>query len=235
MNKAHNAPYSASFSADMKIFELIDMEPSTLSIFSRLNITLPFGDMSIDEMCKRNGYSTDLFLTLCSMHADINFRPKPEHLTTDMLPEVVGYLRASHHYYATQMLPHALRHLEDILNHANDLSRSVLRRFYDDYVHYIVDHFHEEEEHIFAIIDRATDRLAADFSIIDAPHTDIDDRTNDIASLIIKSLPESAPTALRCAMLKDIYALRDDLRRHSNIETHLLKPLVNKYINEKKG
>lgn len=235
MNNTTNTDFKTLFSKEMKIFELIDREPMLLSIFSRLNITLPFGDMSIAEMCQRDGYSVELFLMLCSMHVDAKFRPQIELLSSDTLPEVIGYLRASHQYYASQMLPHASKHLEDILEQSDSLSRSVLRRFYDDYVHYIVDHFQEEEEHIFAIINGATDRLEADFSIIDAPHTDIDDRTNDIASLIIKSLPESAPTSLRCAMLKDIYALRDDLRRHSSIETHLLKPLVNKYLNEKRG
>ena len=65
------------------------------------------------------------------------------------------------------------------------------------------------------------------------PHTDIDDRSNDIASLIVKTLPESAPTSLRCDMLKDVYELRDDLRRHSNIETYLLRPLVVKYLKQR--
>ena len=70
----------------------------------------------------------------------------------------------------------------------------------------------------------------ANFALFDMPHADIDDRSNDIASLIVKSLPEAAPTSLRCAMLKDVYELRDDLRRHSNIETYLLRPLVEKFL-----
>ncbi|MBQ8366881.1 MAG: hemerythrin domain-containing protein [Alistipes sp.] len=225
-----NRPVVATLSPDMNIFELIDREPSVLSIFSRLNIGLPFGDMSIGDMCRRDGYSAELFLILCSMHADMGYRPAVGDLRADMLPEVIGYLRASHQYYASHMLPHASAHLEDILAHADSRSRRVLRSFYDDYTRYIVDHFQEEEEHIFAVINNATERCDADFSVIDTPHTDIDDRTNDIASLITKSLPEAVPTPLRCAMLKDIYALRDDLRRHNNIETHLLKPLVELYL-----
>ena len=234
MNKTQTARYAAALSPEMKIFELIDKEPSLLSIFSRLDISLPFGDMSIEDMCQRDSYSVELFLILCSMHVDLKYRPSEEALTPEMLPEVIGYLRASHQYYAAHMLPHASSHLEDILDHCDNLSRSVLRRFYDDYAHYIADHFQEEEEHIFAVIDSAAEKHDADFSIIDTPHTDIDDRTNDIASLVIKSLPEKAPTALRCAMLKDIYALRDDLRRHNNIETYLLKPLVDKYLKNKR-
>ena len=37
-----------------------------------------------------------------------------------------------------------------------------------------------------------------------------------------------------CTMLEHIYALRDDLRRHSNVETYLLRPLVEMYINAKR-
>lgn len=225
-----NRRIAAPLSPEMNIFELIDKEPSVLSIFSRLDIRLPFGDMSIEDMCRRDGYSAELFMILCSMHTNPSYRPSMGDLSADMLPEVIGYLRASHHYYATYMLPHASAHLEEILEHADSRSRSVLRRFYDDYTHYIAKHFQEEEERIFAVVNNAAERYDADFSVIETPHTDIDDRTNDIASLITKSLPEAVPTSLRCAMLKDIYALRDDLRRHNNIETFLLKPLVELYL-----
>jgi regulator of cell morphogenesis and NO signaling len=213
----------------MKIFELIDAYPVLLSVFSRLGITLPFGDISVEEMCLREGYTTELFLALCSIHANENFRPDTERLTAEMLPEVISYLRASHRYYAEKMLPHTSEHLQETLEHCDNLSRSMLRRFYDDYMKYIVDHFHEEEEHLFSIIDNDKAK-SADLSILDVPHADIDDRSNDIASLIFKSLPEDAPTKLRIVTLEHIYALRDDLRRHNNVERYILKPLVDRYL-----
>ena len=115
----------------------------------------------------------------------------------------------------------------------DSLSRSMLRRFYDDYMAYIVDHFHAEEEHLFSVIDNATIRKA-DLTLLDLPHDDIDDRSNDIASLIFKSLPEEAPTKLRIVTLEHIYALRDDLRRHNNVERFILKPLVDLYLKTSK-
>ncbi|MBQ2239893.1 MAG: hemerythrin domain-containing protein, partial [Alistipes sp.] len=117
---------------------------------------------------------------------------------------------------------------EEVLSHCDELSERVLRRFYEDYAHYIKSHFEEEEREIFTLMERGGEP-DANFSLFDMPHADIDDRSNDIASLIVKSLPESAPTALRCDMLHDVYELRDDLRRHSNIETYLLRPLVEMY------
>lgn len=229
MTKANISIGSVVICPEMKIYELIDAAPMLLSLFSRLNIHLPFGDISIDEMCRRDGYNTSLFITLCAMHIDLRHRPAIEELTKDMLPEVIAYLRASHRYYAEHMLPHTARHLEEVLSHCDSFSERVLRRFYEDYVGYIKSHFEEEEREIFTLMERGGER-DANFALFDMPHEDIDDRSNDIASLIVKSLPESAPTSLRCDMLKDVYELRDDLRRHSNIETYVLRPLVENYL-----
>ena len=229
MNKSLNRAYLPIFSPEMQIFELVEAAPSVLSIFSRLDIRLPFGDISVEQMCKREGYNTELFLILCSIHASESFQPSTERLTVEMLPEVIGFLRASHRYYAEKMLPHTSAHLQEILEHCDKLSRSMLRRFYDDYMKYILDHFHAEEEHLFSVIDNAA-VSKADLTLLDLPHDDIDDRSNDIASLIFKSLPEDAPTKLRIITLEHIYALRDDLRRHNNVERYILKPLVDKYL-----
>lgn len=234
MNKIHNHSAQPLISLDMTLFELIEAYPSLLSILARLDITLPFGDITLSDMCKRDNHSSAVFLTLCSMHIDPSFRPANEELTVDMIDEVVGYLRASHRYYSSHMLPHASKHLDDILAHCDDLSRTALRRFYTDYVRYVENHFEEEERTIFRLIESSVGTINRNLDIFDSPHSDIDDRTNDIASLVFKSLPEKAPTVLRTAMLKDIYALRDDLRRHSNIESYLLKPLVDKFINTKR-
>ena len=232
MTKANISLGSVVLSPEMKIYELIDAAPMLLSLFSRLNIHLPFGDISVAEICRRDGYNPQLFITLCAMHIDLRHRPADEEITEDMLSEVIAYLRASHRYYAERMLPHTALHLEEILSYCDELSERVLRGFYDDYARYIKRHFEEEEREIFTLMERGGER-DANFSLFDMPHADIDDRSNDIASLIVKSLPESAPTSLRCDMLKDVYELRDDLRRHSNIETYLLRPLVVKYLKQR--
>jgi hypothetical protein len=128
------------------------------------------------------------------------------------------------------MLPHVARHLNDILAHCDKLSERALNTFFTDYTSYVMSHFEEEERNIFVVIDRADRESLYDLTELERPHSDIDDRTNDIASLIFKTLPEGVPTPLRCSMLDDIYALRDDLRTHSNIEMHLLKPLVDNFL-----
>ena len=223
----------ASLAPEMKLFELIDIEPSLLSIFVRLGIRLPFGDVAIDEVCRREGYSVALLMELCRMHLDSDYRPSADKMTEEMLPQVITYLRASHRYYTHEILPHAAAHLDEILATCDRLVASTLRRFYDDYVRCIEEHLEDEEQHLFAAIDSSTQTSLAQFDDIVVPHAVIDDRTNDIASLLVKCLPEATPTALRYAMLRDIYALRDDLRRHSDVELYMLRPMILKFITRK--
>ncbi len=45
------------FSKDMKIAELIDASCSLLTLFQRLDVQLPFGDRSVEELCERYGIS----------------------------------------------------------------------------------------------------------------------------------------------------------------------------------
>lgn len=229
MNKIIHNGQQLPILPEMMLFELVDNHPSLLSIFMRLNIKLPFGDVTIEDICRRDGYPSELFILLCNMYLSSSYRPKDEELCVDMLEGVVGYLRASHRYYEGYMLPHVATHLEKVLEHCDSLSKRLLRGFYADYVNFLTTHFEEEERCIFSIIDNPQMAPSADFSMLEAPHGDIDDRTNDIASLVFKNLPEDVPTALRCAMLDHIYMLRDDLRRHSDVEMFLLRPLVAKY------
>lgn len=231
MNKIIHMGQLVPLSKEMKLFELIDGYPQLLSIFSRLDIKLPFGDISVEEMCEREGFDAELFMMLCNMHLEPEHRPVDKDLRVEMLGGVVAYLRSSHRYYTGYMLPHVAQHLERVLEHCDALSQRVLRSFYDDYVGFLASHFDEEERDIFSLIDNIATSLDANFSMLEAPHGDIDDRTNDIASLVIKSLPEGVPTALRCSLLDHIYMLRDDLRRHSVVEMMLLRPLVAKYQN----
>lgn len=233
MNRTTVAGVAPALDPQMKIYEMIDCAPSLLSIFSRLDIKLPFGDISVAQMCRRDGRSVELFMMLCRLHIDLSYCPPREQLQREMLAEVIDYLRASHRYYTEYMLPHIARHLDEVLLQSDKLSYKVLHNFYDEYMRDVLAHFEEEEHTIFSAVEASVQGDICDMAMFEAPHSDIDDRTNDIASLIIKSLPEEVPTSLRCSMLDDIYALRDDLRRHSVVEMSLLRPLVEKFLKQK--
>lgn len=235
MNHRHAASLVGEpLSKDMKLVELINVEYNLLSIFQRLDITLPFGDISIEEMCRREGFSTELFMTICNLYIDEEYRPSIDTLSSDALPRLIGYLKASHRYYLDEILPHATTHLEKILSYCDSLSGKTLQRFYDDYKTQVRNHLEYEDREMFPRLETLSENGNAYTGIeLDMPHSEIDDLTGDITSLVIKYLPEQAPTPLRCEFLLHIFHLRDDIRRHALVESRLLMPLV-KQLSENK-
>ena len=102
------------FSKDMNLIELIDADYHLLSVLMRLDIELPFGDITVEQMCKRYEMSPTLFLMICQIYSATDYTPDYSTLAIDDITYVIKYLRASHRYYQNTLLPritstHSLR------------------------------------------------------------------------------------------------------------------------------
>ena len=182
----------------MKIIELIDADYGLLSILLRLDIQLPFGDISIGEMCRRYDMSSALFLMICRMYACPDYEPDSASLTAADLPHLVRYLRSSHRYWLDTVIPRIGRGVDDVLQSCDRMQAEVLRKFYNDYCDEIRRHLQYEETEMFPYVER----------------------------LARGEVGESCTTRQRCDLLFDIFSLRDDLAKHTLVESKILDPVV---------
>lgn len=218
-------------SKDMKLIELIDANHELLSILLRLDIQLPFGDISVEEMCQRYGMSSRVFLMICQIYADPDFLFDSSTLTIEEMTHVIHYLRASHQYYLTDLLPTIGRGVEAVLEKCNPSQGKILRKFYADYTEEVRAHLGHEEEIIFPYVESLINGAAGDAYMAKYMdnHTDICDKIDDVKSIIIKYLPESCSTRERCDLIFTLYRMRDDLAKHTLVETNILTPVVIAY------
>ena len=216
------------YSKDMKLIELIDTDYELLSILLRLDIQLPFGDVSVEEMCSRYDMSPTLFLMICRVYADADFEPDVEDLDVSDLQHIIRYLRASHRYYLESMLPSIAAGVERVLEGCDAKQNAILRKFYNDYAEEVKAHLNYEETVIFPYVQQLAAGEKREFAMSDfmANHTDICDKVDDIKSIIIKYLPESCTTQVRCGLLFDLFRMRDDLSKHTLVELKLLTPVA---------
>ena len=222
------------FSKDMKVVELLDVSCELLSIFLRLDMQLPFGDLSIEELCRRYSMSSDMFLMLCRIYACADMHPDMASLQRDDLQHIVRYLRASHRYYTDSLLPAIEQGVDRVLSKCDGRQSTIVRKFYDDYADEVQTHLEYEEQVIFPYVEQLLlgERHKEGMAVKMSSHTDICDKVDDIKSIIIKYLPESCPTVERFAVLCNLAHLRDDLAKHTLIETAVLTPLVLALENE---
>lgn len=217
------------FSKDMTIAELIDADYRLLSILERYDIQLPFGDITVGGMCERYAMSAELFLKICRIYAKADEEIDLDGLVVaDILP-IVKFLRASHRYYLDVVLPRIEAGVEKVLEQCDVRQQLLLRRFYEGYASEIREHLHYEESVMFPYLVKLSGDEAVDKPMIDEyldNHTDICEKIDDMKSIVVKYLPETCSTRERCGLLYDIYAMREDLSRHTQLETELLAPLA---------
>ena len=216
------------YSKDMKLIELIDADYELLTLFLRMDIQLPFGDVSVEEMCQRYDMSPTLFLMICQIYACPDFEPDVTVLDKDDLRHIIRYLRASHRYYLESVLPTIATGVARVLEGCDAAKSEILSKFYRDYADEVSAHLSYEESAIFPYIEGLVDGAVCQksMSALMAQHTNICDKIDDIKSIIIKYLPESCSTAERCDLLFDLFRMRDDLDKHTLIELKLLTPMV---------
>ncbi len=221
------------YTENMKLADLIEADYKLLSILARLGIRLGFGEVSVGEMCRKYGLSTELFLLICRTYSSEGYRPSCEHLASADLTDITGYLHSSHVYYLRTALPRLSARMKEMMEACDNIHRKILDSFFSDYCREVDNHFAYEEEVVFPYV-RAL--LAGEpaptegYSIekFEDNHSDIDAKLSDLKSIIVKYLPESCPAELRNEVLFEIFRFEEDLCKHTLIENNILIPLVEK-------
>ena len=215
----------------MKVADLLASDGNLLSILQRLGIRLGFGEATIADLCARYGISAELFIMICNIYSYHDYVPQVESLAEKDIESITAYLRASHRYYTRVCFPAIHNSIHRLVNELDNVSRRVIDKFYDDYDNEVNNHFSYEEDVVFPYIEsllnnkeKSDDKY--NISQFGHNHSNINEKLNDLKNIIIKYLDEKYSLPLRFELLKEIYIVEEDLRKHSLIENKLLIPLV---------
>lgn len=215
----------------MKVADLLASDGNLLSILQRLDIRLGFGEATIADLCARYGISAELFIMICNIYSYHDYVPQVESLAEKDIESITAYLRASHRYYTRVCFPAIHNSIHRLVNELDNISRRVIDKFYDDYDNEVNNHFSYEEDVVFPYIEsllnnkeKSDDKY--NISQFGHNHSNINEKLNDLKNIIIKYLDEKYSLPLRFELLKEIYIVEEDLRKHSLIENKLLIPLV---------
>lgn len=218
------------FSKENKLAELVVGDRRLLQLLPRFGIALGFGDRSVEEVCRLNNVSADLFLVLCEIYTDNGYKPDPHELKRIDMSGLLPYLKASHQYYLEERFPHLEDHLQRIIKACGPKYGPMLSNFYNEYKQEVMRHIkYYEEEVVFPYIEALLEGKRTDSYRIDEfehNHTNIQDVLDDMMNILLKYLPGDILPQERVEISLDIMELSDDLNRHSVIENHILIPYV---------
>ena len=109
--------------------------------------------------------------------------------------------------------------------------RQILNLFFNEYKNEVIRHFDYEEVTVFPYISNMVKGARPgdyEIGVFRENHSNIDDKLNDLKNIIMKYLPGDTLSDMHIRVLFGIFALEEDLSKHSLIEDKILVPLVMK-------
>lgn len=214
-----------------------------LSVITRFDIKLGFGEKTIDEVCIENDVNTDFFLEIINAFNEPEYYPE-NHLETFPLSLIVLYLKNTHSYYLNRKIPEIQEMISNLISDNIDNQHKelfLIKKFFDDYQKNLRFHIDREEQIVYPYILKLelfyrNPSLFSEQEIEELrnyaieryveEHDDIEESLYDLKSLIIKYLPPLKNNILCYKILGQLGHLENDINDHSNMENRVLVPRV---------
>lgn len=217
------------FSTGMKMAEVPDADPRLLGVMRRLGIRFGFGEKTIEEVCAENGVNPHTLLLICKIYIYDKYLPSREELSRSSISDIVTYLHSSHDFYTGIALQNLENHIQAMAETLDEKHSDIIMKFCSGYKSEILRHFEYEEDTVFPYVRTlAEGRLPEDYCIdlYEENHSDVDEKLNDLKSIVMKYMPQSCDDNLIQNVLLSLYSLEDDLGKHTYIEDEILVPMV---------
>ena len=211
-----------------KICDIVIKEPSTVTVLNRFGITLGVGDKTVATVCNEHGINPDFLATI--LNTFINKEYFPERIIDGFsADEIVSYLSKTNAYYEHYQLPNIERHFQLLI------SKSVP---HNNNLGLMLDFFHEVKQELMNRIADDRDRWFPELlsksrktscNAIKEDHdndTDsIEDKIDDLISMMVIHLQGDYDTNLGVAVLFAIVSLKNDITQNNRIRNRIMRPM----------
>lgn len=215
--------------------DLICRHSELISVLSRFNIPLGFGDKSVNEVCEMNHIDCDTFLSVANFLVDENI-DSTDSVINISLANLTLFLTNAHSYFHEYKFPVIRDKLSEIISTDEPAILQLVLNFFDKYVSEVMKHMNYEEKVVFGYVDELlAGEVTNNYSIgtFKDKHNEIDSKLADLKNMLIKYIPV-AKDQNNCLndVLIDIFNCEKELEMHTRIEDFLFIPAIAKLEKE---
>ena len=222
---------------ETKTSDIIINNPYLMLMLEHFEINMGFQEKSVEQICKENGITLELFLTIANLFNGFNPIKISEYTSRD-IQNIITYLQNSHRYYVDEKYPQIQAYIKQIYNINHHSEILMIERFFKDYFIEVTEHLDYENQVVFPYVLNVDNKLSgkecndniSEYSVTEYKehHNDIEEKLTDLKNLLIKYLPQNGDQQLRRKLLFCLFELEYDLNIHSQIEDSVLTPMVEK-------
>ena len=217
---------------------LIRSDYHLLPVLNRFGIRLGFKDKTVNAICTEKGINPGFFLAIVNTFHNKNYFPEEELLSFSPLL-IVDYLKKTHFYYISYILPKMEIQLQNLVSGCSENCEelSMIEAFYKRYKTELLKHINEEEEQVFPYVEKLVRHESAPkkgYSITDyeKEHTNVEVQLNDLKNLVIKYLVPVYNDDDCNEFLYTLFNFEKDITDHARIEDAILVAQVDRIENQ---
>jgi regulator of cell morphogenesis and NO signaling len=237
---------------NIKLADVILKHHQLLSIISRFDIKLGFGDKSVKEICEIYNINVDFFLEIVNSFIDEDYSPKKQ-MQKFSLELIINYLRKTHDFYLDNKIPEIAALIDKMIENSDEEHKKsllMIKTFFNQYRDELSSHIEREEKVVYPYIlklekvynnplslSKIEIQELMKYSIDDYEdeHDNISEKVFDLKSIIIKYLPPQDDYKISYRVLAQLDRLEQDIMDHSEMEDRILVPKVRNLENELKA
>lgn len=217
------------FKKTMKMSDIVDVDYRLLLLINHLNISLGFGEKSVETVCKEHDFDADCFIFLANYFSNKSILNIEEEFSKLPLKPFLHYLKCSHTYFLDHRLPNIRRKLKTVFADSDEGLQKVVLDFFDMYHAEVKEHMNYEDNTVFpyvrSLVGKEKDERYS-IDMFEERHNDIEGKMNDLKQILMKYVDGSKNQILMVNILMELYMSEEELAAHSYIEDNLVIPRV---------
>lgn len=216
-----------------RLCDIVNRDPSIVTVFNRFGIKLGVGDKRISDVCGELRLDAAFFATILNVYLNEEYFPE-RILSTFSAATIVGYLRKTNRYYTCFQLPNIERHFNLLMqrsDHGGNLP--LIRGFFNEVKAELESRIADDERQWFPEIIDMEQAVGHDSDVEMTPasyddgHDTVEDKIDDLTNMLVRHLSGDYDLNLCNAVVLAVFTLKRDIMKNNRIRYRLLQPLSN--------
>ncbi len=211
--------------------------PQLMPVLTRFGIKPGFGGGTVEDVCDKSEADASMVIEIINTFLHPGYFPQ-EKLIAISVEKIVEYLKATHNYYISHLLPEIDRLTANLIASDKSGNMPLLEKFYKNYKATLTEHLAEEEDNIFPyalalgqICAGKMKQLPDSLKELSAQkfkdeHSNVENSISDLKNILVKYLPPDYDVNIGIDLLIKLDSLQNDIANHTRIEDFILVPIL---------
>ena len=209
---------------DTKVSDIVVHYPATVTVLNRFGIRLGVGDKTVGKICEEHHINACFFSAILNTFINKDYFPE-KILDGFSAKEIVDYLRKTNSYYEHYQLPNIERHFQFLIGKSRPQNNNLelMLKFFHEMKQELLNRIAYDREYRFPeLLSQATGNS---FERDNDEQDTIEDKIDDLISMIVIHLQGDYDANLGYAVLIAIISLKKDITQNNRIRNRIMRPM----------